>query len=194
MPTRPSVSRRECVLLSWVSWLFALWAWIPAFVLTALRRDDAFATLRAQLLVSVPLALWPVLLIPLLAEYRAGVAGTSSLVALWERLRMRSATLIPEWANLVSLRGFTSERNIMTTRLLYELHLRIDPKLRMPGTSRVVQGALALASRRLVWLPDSSTWLPAALPRSMHRSAAAVRRFLSRQRTAVLALRRSRSY
>jgi len=129
-----------------------------------------------------------------LAEYRATVPGAGSLVALWERLRMRSATLIPEWANLVSLRGFTSERNIMTTRLLYELHLRIDPKLRMPGTSRVVQGALALASKRLAWLPDANTWLPTTLPRSMHRSAAAVRTFLSRQRTAVRTRRRSQSY
>ncbi|NLN89370.1 MAG: O-antigen ligase family protein [candidate division WS1 bacterium] len=91
----------------WAPWLFGVWAWLPAFVIIALRQGEAFAASTAQLLTSVPLALWPIVLIVAHSGFRAGV----------HRLALRSGLLLSfaaPYAVLCAIGGLNGNDLLLT--------------------------------------------------------------------------------
>ncbi len=69
-PVPPRASTKS---YAWAPWLFGVWAWLPAFVIITLRQGEAFGGGPAQMLLSVALSLWPVVLILAHPRFRAGV-------------------------------------------------------------------------------------------------------------------------
>ena len=55
--------------------LFVAWAWFPTWTIVVLRQGGAFGDSRSQMLTSVPLSLWPLVLVRMSPRFRRGVAN-----------------------------------------------------------------------------------------------------------------------
>ncbi len=111
---------------------------------------------------------------------------------MWELFWTHGLNRLRAGLNLVCLRRFTSERNAFSSRRVQQLYLATPAKARASG--EIIRRAVWHIGKKLVWIPDANTWLPAGFPGWVHRSAMLARRQIALARQRVRRRQRSGNY
>lgn len=112
---------------------------------------------------------------------------------LWQQFWGRNLARATALMNLVSLRGFTRERNVFTTVGMRRFHQTVPASLRRSGRLPVL-ALRAGGFSDLLAIPDANTWLPYTVPHILHKASAQARRSIASARKKTRATQQNTDY
>jgi hypothetical protein len=119
-------------------------------------------------------------------ELEDAVRYCSRLPDLWQLFWNRNLARATALMNLVSLRGFTQERNVFTTVGMRRFYQTLPLSVRRSG-QLPVHALRAGGYRNLLSIPDANTWLPYTAPAPAHRASALARKTIASARKKIRA-------
>ena len=113
----------------------------------------------------------------------------SDIPEMWELFWTGDMVRVSEFLNLVCLRGFTSERNVLSSPRMRRFALTVPCEMR--SDDALVLEGLRMVGKGLRWISVANSWLPACFPEALHKSALRCRNHARRARSAMLRFRKS---